>query len=184
MKTILLAVGTLCLMAGCSSKVASSKGIVSDATMNTVTIVTDKNDTLSFSTMDANKDEVNGLLLNDTLEVFYTGKYTPGMPASKLVQYPQSPIVEVIGMDMAVSVLPDMYGVKCKKTVSACLRKESARNRWTIAMLLPLLCLVLTLRNWNFSFPIISPMKYWTDVACLQEVMHGTWKMTIRKMYG
>ncbi len=37
---MLLAVGTLCLMAGCSSKV--SKGIVSDATMNTVTIVTDQ----------------------------------------------------------------------------------------------------------------------------------------------
>lgn len=90
---MLLAVGTLCLMTGCSSKVSSSKGIVSDATMNTVTIVTDKNDTLSFSTMDANKEEVNGLLLNDTLEVFYTGKYTPGMPASKLVQYPQSPLV-------------------------------------------------------------------------------------------
>ena len=80
---MLLAVGTLCLMAGCSSKVSSSKGIVSDATMNTVTIVTDKNDTLSFSTMDANKEEVNGLLLNDTL----------GMPATKLVQYPQSPLV-------------------------------------------------------------------------------------------
>ena len=90
---MLLAVGTLCLMVGCSSKVSSSKGIVSDATMNTVTIVTDKNDTLSFSTMDANKEEVNGLLLNDTLEVFYTGKYTPGMPATKLVQYPQSPLV-------------------------------------------------------------------------------------------
>ena len=90
---MLLAVGTLCLMAGCSSKVSSSKGTVSDATMNTVTIVTDKNDTLSFSTMDANKEEVNGLLLNDTLEVFYTGKYTPGMSATKLVQYPQSPLV-------------------------------------------------------------------------------------------
>ncbi len=165
MKTILLAVGTLCLMAGCSSKVASSKGIVSDATMNTVTIVTDKNDTLSFSTIDANKDEVNGLLLNE-------------------FSIRNLRLWEVIGMNMAVSVLPDMYGVKCKKTVSACLRKESARNRWTIAMLLPLLCLVLTLRNWNFSFPIISPMKYWRDVACLQEVMHGTWKMTIRKMYG
>ena len=87
MKTILLAVGTLCLMAGCSSKEASSKGIVSDATMNTVTIVTDKNDTLSFSTVEANKDEVNSLLLNDTLEVFYTGNYTPG------VQYPQSPLM-------------------------------------------------------------------------------------------
>jgi len=35
--------------------------------------------------MNANKEEVDGLLLNDTLEVFYTGKYTPGMQASKLV---------------------------------------------------------------------------------------------------
>lgn len=91
MKTALLAVGTLCFMASCSPEVTSSKGIVCDASMNTVSIVTDKNDTLSFSTMDANKEEVNGLLLNDTLEVFYTGKYTPGMQASKLVQYPQSP---------------------------------------------------------------------------------------------
>ena len=69
MKTILLAVGTLCLMAGCSSKVASSKGIVSDATMNTVTIVTDKNDTLSFSTIDANKDEELKVLID------YISKY-------------------------------------------------------------------------------------------------------------
>ena len=91
MKTALLAVGTLCFMASCSPEVTSSKGIVCDASMNTVSIVTDKNDTLLFSTMDANKEEVNGLLLNDTLEVFYTGKYTPGMQASKLVQYPQSP---------------------------------------------------------------------------------------------
>ena len=37
-------------------EMSSSKGIVSDATMNMVTIVTDKNDTLSFSTMDANKE--------------------------------------------------------------------------------------------------------------------------------
>lgn len=90
MKTALLAVGTLCFMASCTPEVTSSKGIVCDASMNTVSIVTDKDDTLSFSTMDANKEEVNGLLLNDTLEVFYTGKYTPGMQATKLVQYPQS----------------------------------------------------------------------------------------------
>ena len=64
-------------MGSCSSGMTSSKGIVCDATMNTVAIVTDKNDTLSFSTMNANKEEVDGLLLNDTLEVFYTGKYTP-----------------------------------------------------------------------------------------------------------
>lgn len=91
MKTALLAVGILCFMASCSSEMTSSKGIVCDASMNTVSIVTDKNDTLSFSTMDANKEEVNGLLLNDTLEVFYSGKYTPGMQATKLVQFPQSP---------------------------------------------------------------------------------------------
>lgn len=91
MKTALLALGVLCIMGSCSSEMKSSKGIVCDASMNTVSIVTDKNDTLSFSTMDANKEQVDGLLLNDTLEVFYAGKYTPGMQASKLVQYPQTP---------------------------------------------------------------------------------------------
>lgn len=77
MKTALLALGVLCIMGSCSSEMKSSKGIVCDASMNTVSIVTDKNDTLSFSTMDANKEQVDGLLLNDTLEVFYAGKYTP-----------------------------------------------------------------------------------------------------------
>ncbi len=72
MKTALLAVGTLCFMASCTPEMTSSKGVVCDASMNTVSIVTDENDTLSFSTMDANREEVNGLLLNDTLEVFYT----------------------------------------------------------------------------------------------------------------
>ena len=70
MRTALAALGVLCFMGSCSSGMTSSKGIVCDATMNTVAIVTDK---------------------NDTLEVFYAGKYTPGMQASKLVQYPQSP---------------------------------------------------------------------------------------------
>lgn len=90
MKTVVLVLSILCLMGSCTPKATSSKGIVYDATMNTVTIITDQNDTLSFSTMDANKEEVNSLLLNDTLEVYYTGKYTPGMEATKLVQYPQS----------------------------------------------------------------------------------------------
>lgn len=93
MRTVLVALGILCFMGSCSTEMKSSKGVVCDASMNTVTIVTDKNDTLSFSTMDANKDEVNGLLLNDTLEVFYDGRYTPGMQASKLVQFPQAPKV-------------------------------------------------------------------------------------------
>lgn len=92
MKTVLVALGVLCIMGSCTSGMKSSKGVVCDATMNTVTIVTDKNDTLSFSTMDANKDEVDGLLLKDTLEVYYDGKYTPGMSATKLVQFPRTPM--------------------------------------------------------------------------------------------
>lgn len=92
MRTVLVALGALCIMGSCTSGMKSSKGVVCDASMNTVTIVTDKNDTLSFSTMDANKDEVNGLLLKDTLEVYYDGKYTPGMSATKLVQFPRTPM--------------------------------------------------------------------------------------------
>lgn len=89
MKIILLILGLLCLLGGCSSDVHSSKGVIWEATMNTVGIVTANNDTLLFSTMNANKKDVDGLLLNDTLQVFYKGKYKSGMPATKLVQYPR-----------------------------------------------------------------------------------------------
>ena len=162
MRTVLAALGVLCFMGSCSSGMTSSKGIVCDATMNTVAIVTDKNDTLSFSTMNANKEEVDGLLLNDTLEVFYTGKYTPGMQASKLVQ----------------------YGVKCSKTASGCLKKVSGRRLLMEALLLLLLCSVPIPHVWNFSSLMNNRMRFWKDVAYLREVMHGTWRMMIRKMYG
>ena len=76
-------------MACCSpaSKEHQTKGIVCDATMNTISIVTANKDTLSFSTLDADKSHVNGLLLNDTAEIFYKGKYTAGMSATKLIVY-------------------------------------------------------------------------------------------------
>ena len=133
MRTVLAALGVLCFMGSCSSGMTSSKGIVCDATMNTVAIVTDKNDTLSFSTMNANKEEVDGLLLNDTLEVFYTGKYTPGMQASKLVQYPQS--LKLGGDRDEHGCIGS--GVKCSKTASGCLKKVSGQKLWMEA--LPLL---------------------------------------------
>ena len=66
-----------------------SKGILTDATMNTVTIVTEKSDTLLFSTVDADKKGVDGLLLGDTIEVFFQGKYQQGMQAYKLISHPQ-----------------------------------------------------------------------------------------------
>lgn len=64
-----------------------TKGVICDATMNTISIITKNKDTLSFSTLDADKSQVNGLLLNDTAEIFYKGKYSAGMPATKLIVY-------------------------------------------------------------------------------------------------
>ena len=51
--------------------------------MNTVTVVSvDNGDTLSFSTMKADRTEVQGLRLGDTLEVSYSGKYQVVHPAA------------------------------------------------------------------------------------------------------
>ena len=168
MRTALAALGVLCFMGSCSSGMTSSKGIVCDATMNTVAIVTDKNDTLLFSTMNANKEEVDGLLLNDTLEVFYAGKYTPGMQASKLVQYPQS---------------PKLGGDRDEHGCIGCLKKVSGRKLLMEALLLLSLCSASIPHDWNFSSLMINRMRFWRDVAYLQEAMHGMWKMMIRKMY-
>ena len=173
MKTALLALGVLCIMGSCSSEMKSSKGIVCDASLNTVSIVTDKNDTLSFNTMDANKEQVDGLLLNDTLEVFYAGKYTPGMQASKLVQYPQAPRWEVTVMSTVVLVLPDTYGVKYKKTASVYLKKVFVQRQLTEARLLLLSFSAPIPHVLNSSSRISNPMKYWRDVVCRRVAMRG-----------
>ncbi len=44
-------------------------GIVYDATMNNITLITGKGDTINISTMDANPDKVSGVLLEDSVEV-------------------------------------------------------------------------------------------------------------------
>ena len=81
MRTLLLSFAIVGVLCGCSSKsdYCEARGIVCDATMNTVTIVTDDNDTLSFSTVDTDKSGVDGLLLGDTAEITYRGKYEKGM---------------------------------------------------------------------------------------------------------
>lgn len=43
-------------------------GIVYDATMNNITLITGKGDTINISTMDANPDKVPGVLLEDSVE--------------------------------------------------------------------------------------------------------------------
>lgn len=78
------------LLASCAitNKQHVARGVMFDATMNTATIVTQQGDTLSFSTMDANRSKVDGLLLGDTLELFYKGEYKQGMSATKMIQLP------------------------------------------------------------------------------------------------
>lgn len=173
MKTALLAVGTLCFMASCTPEVTSSKGIVCDASMNTVSIVTDKNDTLSFSTMDANKEEVNGLLLNDTLEVFYTGKYTPGMQATKLVQYPQS---AKLGGDRDEHGCIGSAGYVWCEVQKDCIRlfERGFVRKLPMEIMSPLSSFSAPIPLVpNYSSLTGRPMKSWRDVVYLRVVMHG-----------
>lgn len=70
------------------------KGLVADATMNTVTIITPGNDTLSFSTMNADKTRLEGLLIGDSVEVRFAGRYTPGTEAMSMATVSKAPADE------------------------------------------------------------------------------------------
>lgn len=52
--------------------------------MNTVMIVDAAGDTLSFSTVDADRSGLDGLIIGDIVEVSYAGEYVPGIAAVKL----------------------------------------------------------------------------------------------------
>lgn len=94
MKLVLLSCAILFAVACTSNNhINQSKGVLTDVDMNTVTIVTEKNDTLQFNTVDADKKEVNGLSFGDTLAVYFQGKYQQGMPALKLISYSQKQLL-------------------------------------------------------------------------------------------
>ena len=64
------------------------KGVICDATINTLTVVSEEGDTLSFSTLDAERVVTDGILLDDTAIVYHSGKYKTGMEAQKIVVVP------------------------------------------------------------------------------------------------
>ena len=64
------------------------KGVICDATINTLTVVSEEGDTLSFSTLDAERVVTDGILLDDTAIVYHSGKYKTGMKAQKIVVVP------------------------------------------------------------------------------------------------
>ena len=55
---------------------------------NTLTVVSEEGDTLSFSTLDAERVVTDGILLDDTAIVYHSGKYKTGMEAQKIVVVP------------------------------------------------------------------------------------------------
>ncbi len=50
----------------------SLTGYVADATMNNIMIITNSGDTLNISTMDADPAKVPGVMINDSVEIFYS----------------------------------------------------------------------------------------------------------------
>ena len=71
---IMVAAIALCGLAACNDNTPKSfTGTITDASMNTVT-VENAEGTFTFSTMDADKSEANGLLLGAPVTVNYSGK--------------------------------------------------------------------------------------------------------------
>lgn len=58
-------------------------GIVFDASMNNITLITDKGDTMNISTMDADPAKVPGVLINDSVKVIYVKEHVGGVDVLK-----------------------------------------------------------------------------------------------------
>ena len=78
---IMAAAIALCGMTACGDNTPKTfTGFITDASMNTVT-VENAEGTFTFSTMDADKSEANGLLLGAPVVVDYKGKLEDGAAA-------------------------------------------------------------------------------------------------------
>ena len=62
-------------ISGCTPHQNKIKGEITDASMNTIAIVSPTGDTMHFSTLDAERIIPDGLLLQDSATIYYTGKY-------------------------------------------------------------------------------------------------------------
>ena len=75
-------------------------GVVMDASMNNVTIITDSGDTLNINTMDADPAKVHGVLIDDSVKVTYQVEKLDGMKilqATELVVTVHSPYYYIQG---------------------------------------------------------------------------------------
>ena len=98
---IMAAAIALCGMTACGDNTPKTfTGFITDASMNTVT-VENAEGTFTFSTMDADKSEANGLLLGAPVVVDYKGKLEDGAAATKIATDPTYP-EGVMGIDILI----------------------------------------------------------------------------------
>lgn len=91
LKVVLGVVLVLVTLIACrKDKEKSAKGVITEATMNTMMILTSKGDTLSISTLNAQRVAKDGILLGDTATVYYKEKPQHGViTATKIVVVPR-----------------------------------------------------------------------------------------------
>lgn len=88
-KFLSLSLATLLLGACCEKASKTFTGYISDASMNTVTVTAPSSEqTYTFSTLDADRSEANGLLLGAPIVVDYKGALENGAAATKVATDP------------------------------------------------------------------------------------------------
>ena len=142
----------------CSPKVSMVKGVICDATINTLTVVSEEGDTLSFSTLDAERVVTNGILLDDTAIVYHSGKYKTGMKAQKIVVVPGRR--NIVGGDRDKHGCIGSAGYQWSEVQQDCIRVFEKGIRMTAASLLS-------------SFSVRIPPK--SNCSSLREIKTRYW---------
>ena len=105
------------------------------------------------------------------------------MQASKLVQYPQSPKLggdrDEHGCIGSAGYVWCEVQQDCIRLFEKGIRTEAVDGSTASAFIV----FSPDSTRLELSSLMINRMRFWRDVAYLQEAMHGMWKMMIRKMY-
>ncbi len=83
---VFIVAGLMLVCCNFSSDKGCVKGIVVDATVNTVALVVNGKDTLSFGTQNVDKADLNKVLRGDSIEIGFVGEYKAGMEAVSLMR--------------------------------------------------------------------------------------------------
>ena len=142
MKKSNLLIGTLTAIAAgltaCAPETPQSvHGIVTDASMNDILVVTDQGDTVAISTMDADPAKVPGVLVDDSVTVTCIGEKVGGnriLKATELVVTAHSPYYYIQGKWVEPNPInaDEVQGFELKQDGELLLKSQSIGNGQTI----------------------------------------------------